>query len=82
MWQAEAAHYHLGIMNGDLSYARGFATQWDTFFDQIEQLANQVPVMVVEGNHERDQPLSNDRYLDQAWDSGVMLLFCCCQYAS
>ena len=26
--------------------------------------------MVVEGNHERDQPLTGDRYQDQAWDSG------------
>ncbi|KAK9800257.1 hypothetical protein WJX73_008466 [Symbiochloris irregularis] len=68
--QAQAPTHHLALMNGDLSYARGFATQWDTFFDQIEGLATQIPVMVVEGNHERDQPLSQDRYLDQAWDSG------------
>ena len=32
---------------------RGFGTQWDVFFDQIEELATRVPVQVVQGNHVR-----------------------------
>lgn len=38
---------------------------------QVEELARQLPVMVVEGNHERDWPQSDDRFLDSAWDSGM-----------
>ena len=36
--------------NGDLSYARGFGTQWDVHFDQFSDLATKMPVMTVEGN--------------------------------
>jgi len=39
---------------GDISYAVGHASQWDSFFDQIEPLATRVPWMVCPGNHEVD----------------------------
>ena len=33
-------------------------TQWDVYFDQIEQIATSVPFMVAIGNHERNWPNS------------------------
>ena len=53
---------------------RGFGTQWDVFFDQIEELATQVPTMVVVGNHERDWPGTHDRFLDAGYDSGETVM--------
>eukprot|EP00193_Tetraselmis_chui_P020184 CAMPEP_0177794908 /NCGR_PEP_ID=MMETSP0491_2-20121128/25918_1 /TAXON_ID=63592 /ORGANISM="Tetraselmis chuii, Strain PLY429" /LENGTH=546 /DNA_ID=CAMNT_0019317639 /DNA_START=179 /DNA_END=1817 /DNA_ORIENTATION=- len=63
------APYRLVIHNGDISYARGYVTQWDVFYDQIQPLATQVPWMTSVGNHERDHPFSGDRF-DMAFDSG------------
>lgn len=45
---------------------------WDVFMDQFEVLATKAPVMLVAGNHERDFPLSGDRY-NTASDSGDSL---------
>ncbi|KAL5987316.1 hypothetical protein ACLOJK_038481 [Asimina triloba] len=42
---------------GDISYARGYAWLWDTFFMQIEPIASRVPYHVCIGNHEYDWPL-------------------------
>ncbi|XP_057948827.1 probable inactive purple acid phosphatase 2 [Malania oleifera] len=42
---------------GDISYARGYAWLWDTFFTQIEPVASKVPYHVCIGNHEYDWPL-------------------------
>uniref|UniRef100_A0A0C9QQA8 Purple acid phosphatase n=1 Tax=Wollemia nobilis TaxID=56998 RepID=A0A0C9QQA8_9CONI len=42
---------------GDISYARGYAWLWDSFFTQIEPLASKVPFHVCIGNHEYDWPL-------------------------
>jgi hypothetical protein len=39
---------------GDISYAVGYASQWDKFFETIQPLATQVPWMVCPGNHEAD----------------------------
>ncbi|XP_031491511.1 probable inactive purple acid phosphatase 2 [Nymphaea colorata] len=41
---------------GDISYARGYAWIWDSFFTQIEPLASKVPYHVCIGNHEYDWP--------------------------
>ncbi|XP_062502844.1 uncharacterized protein LOC134179856 [Corticium candelabrum] len=53
---------------GDMSYAVGYAAEWDEFFDQISPIASHVPYMVCIGNHERDFPHSNG-YFDGT-DSG------------
>lgn len=37
---------------GDISYAVGFAAEWDEFAAQIEEVAAQVPWMTSPGNHE------------------------------
>ncbi|XP_074329006.1 putative inactive purple acid phosphatase 2 [Apium graveolens] len=42
---------------GDISYARGFSWVWDTFFNQIENVASKLPYHVCIGNHEYDWPL-------------------------
>jgi phosphodiesterase/alkaline phosphatase D-like protein len=35
---------------GDISYARGYVSQWETFFDQIGSVASRVPWMACPGN--------------------------------
>ncbi|GFR45131.1 hypothetical protein Agub_g6511 [Astrephomene gubernaculifera] len=62
------APYSLLLHNGDLSYARGYGTQWDNFMHQIQPLAARMPYMVAAGNHERDWPGSGDIF--QVEDSG------------
>ena len=57
------------MLNGDLSYARGYAVQWETFFDQLSPVVRRMPLMTVIGNHERDWPGSGDRF-GMAYDSG------------
>lgn len=47
-------NYSLVLHNGDISYARGYASQWEIFHEQIEPIATSVPWMVSIGNHERD----------------------------
>eukprot|EP00878_Enallax_costatus_P019287 GHUV01020344.1.p1 GENE.GHUV01020344.1~~GHUV01020344.1.p1 ORF type:complete len:392 (+),score=91.17 GHUV01020344.1:31-1206(+) len=61
--------YQLLIHNGDISYARGYVTQWDNFMHQIEPIASHIPYMTTPGNHERDWPNSGDRF-EAAYDSG------------
>ena len=41
------------VHNGDISYARGYFSQWDNFFDQLYPLASRLPYMTCPGNHER-----------------------------
>mmetsp|Transcript_14566 Transcript_14566/g.19155 ORF Transcript_14566/g.19155 Transcript_14566/m.19155 type:complete len:623 (+) Transcript_14566:77-1945(+) len=45
---------------GDISYAVGYATHWDEFLHQIEDVASEIPWMVGIGNHERDSPDTSD----------------------
>ena len=45
-----AADFVLHI--GDLSYAVGYASQWDEFMDTIEPAASRAPNMTAVGNHE------------------------------
>jgi hypothetical protein len=46
---------------GDVSYAVGYASQWEHFMNQIEPVARRVPWMVAEGNHERCWPGTGSR---------------------
>jgi len=41
--------YHVG----DMSYADGDNTVWDTWFDMVEPLSSTLPFMVLPGNHEQ-----------------------------
>ncbi|KAF6263717.1 Metallo-dependent phosphatase-like protein [Scenedesmus sp. NREL 46B-D3] len=61
--------FQLVLHNGDISYARGYVTQWDNFMHQMEPLVSAVPYMTAHGNHERDWPNSGDRFTT-AYDSG------------
>ena len=58
---------------GDISYARGYASVWDEFFDQIQNIATAAPYMVCIGNHERDFPNSGSYYTgtDSGGECGV-----------
>ena len=39
---------------GDISYARGFGSMWDSYFDTMGPIAGRVPYMTAIGNHEQD----------------------------
>eukprot|EP00051_Salpingoeca_urceolata_P004281 m.63959 g.63959 ORF g.63959 m.63959 type:complete len:569 (+) comp13519_c0_seq1:60-1766(+) len=43
---------------GDISYARGYVSQWEHFHNQIEPMSSQCVYMTGIGNHERDWPKS------------------------
>lgn len=47
---------------GDISYARGYSSEWDQFLDQVSPVASTVPYMISLGNHERDAPNSGSYY--------------------
>eukprot|EP00271_Cylindrocystis_brebissonii_P018696 TRINITY_DN5419_c0_g1_i1.p1 TRINITY_DN5419_c0_g1~~TRINITY_DN5419_c0_g1_i1.p1 ORF type:complete len:386 (-),score=48.17 TRINITY_DN5419_c0_g1_i1:220-1338(-) len=59
------AVFHLG----DISYATGYLTQWETFFENIGPTAQARPYMTAIGNHERDFPGSGSFY-HSTQDSG------------
>lgn len=48
----EARQPHFFLVAGDLCYADGTQPIWDDWFDQLEPLAAQIPMMSVGGNHE------------------------------
>lgn len=54
---------------GDISYARGYVSEWDLFHHLNAQMMATHPWMVAMGNHERDWPGSGDRF-DLVEDSG------------
>lgn len=58
---------------GDISYAVGYASQWDEFMQQILPVATAVPYMTCIGNHERDYPHSGCYYngTDSGGECGV-----------
>ncbi len=51
------------LIMGDLSYANGNQPIWDRWFELIEPLASQVPVMVCPGNHEDERNIRFATYL-------------------
>lgn len=48
--------YSLALHVGDVSYATGMLLKWALFDSRIVEVANRVPYLVVQGNHERDYP--------------------------
>lgn len=52
----------LMVHNGDVSYAMGFASSWDVYFDQLLPLASSMPYMTAIGNHERNWPGTSDLF--------------------
>lgn len=59
---------------GDISYAVGYAAQWEHFAEQIEPVARRIPWMVSEGNHERCWPGTGTRgSSDSGGECGVPL---------
>jgi hypothetical protein len=48
----------LGLLVGDVSYANGYAADWDIFGYQFEPAFAQWPLMTANGNHERDYPMT------------------------
>jgi hypothetical protein len=64
------------LLNGDISYARGFPWIWERYFDQVQPLATSMPWMVGMGNHEVDtnENASNRRGFPTAEASAACLL--------
>lgn len=61
---------------------RGETASWDVYMDSMTAIGGIVPWMLVEGNHERDEPFTGDRYQNQNADSGgvqPLLLLSDCQ---
>jgi hypothetical protein len=58
---------------GDISYAVGYAAQWDEFLSQVHPVASRVPYMTCIGNHERDYLTSGAHYngSDSGGECGV-----------
>lgn len=69
-WEISNNGAQLLIHNGDVSYARGYSSQWDVYWNQLGPAVRAVPYMTVPGNHERDWPGSGDRYKGKSFDSG------------
>lgn len=42
------------VIPGDLSYANGYPSTWDRYFDMLEPYAAKTPFMSAVGNHERE----------------------------
>lgn len=47
--EVEAGNASLLLVNGDLSYARGFASIWMSFLDQLQPVAARIPTMTIPG---------------------------------
>ena len=50
------------LHTGDISYARGFSTQWDVYWDLMAPLTTRLPYMTAIGNHEHNWPRPDDRF--------------------
>jgi len=60
---------------GDISYARGYAAEWEQFHYQLLPITSRVPYMVSPGNHEYDFPNSSSVFHghDSGGECGVPL---------
>ena len=62
------------VVNGDISYARGWPWIWERFFDLVQPLATRMPMMVGVGNHEVDShenPFEETNGGDSGGECGV-----------
>lgn len=55
---------------GDISYAMGYSSMWDIYFDQLEPIATSVPYMAGIGNHERNYPNTMPGYYNNSGSGG------------
>ena len=67
---AGSGEFHSAWHNGDLSYARGLAWEWDTFGHLMEPITSLVPTMYTPGNHEYDWEGAPGNIYPGAQDSG------------
>lgn len=57
------------LVNGDISYARGWPWIWERYFDMVQPLATALPFLTAVGNHEIDTS-ANSLKLASGHDSG------------
>ncbi|KAK9842036.1 hypothetical protein WJX81_005390 [Elliptochloris bilobata] len=62
----------LVLLNGDITYADGFLSVWDVFHDQIQPITANAPFMILNGNHERDFPGTNDAFSNPVFKAGTL----------
>lgn len=63
------------LVNGDISYARGWPWIWERFFDLVQPLTTKMPMMVGVGNHEVDShenPFEETSGGDSGGECGVV----------
>ena len=63
------------VVNGDISYARGWPWIWEIFFDLVQPLTTIMPMMVSVGNHEVDShenPFTETSGGDSGGECGVV----------
>ena len=58
------------VVNGDVSYARGFGAIWQAFLNQMAPIAAAVPLMTCPGNHESNWPHVGTAWNTSSLDSG------------
>ena len=69
--------YSTLIHIGDLAYARGYATVWDYFLNNIQDISSSIPYMTGIGNHEFDylnqtfKPINSDYSSDSGGECGL-----------
>lgn len=59
------------LLNGDLSYARGWPWIWERFMEMIEPVAAERPWMVTIGNHEYDYRGARNNGGDSGGECGI-----------
>lgn len=64
---------HLVLHIGDISYAVGYAAEWDDFGEQVSPLAKQLAYQTSPGNHETDWPGTDSIFVgsDSGGECGV-----------
>lgn len=70
MIKAQLDSLDIVLQIGDISYALGYSSMWDVYFDQIEQIATRVPFMVAIGNHERNWPYTSPGTFNNSGSGG------------
>ena len=50
----------------------GFLSTWDNWGNQVQPFAARAPLMVLNGNHERDFPGSNDSFANPVFGPGTL----------
>eukprot|EP00731_Ephydatia_muelleri_P012123 Em0006g1017a len=68
--KAQLSSLDIVLHIGDITYALGYSSMWEVYFDQIQQIATSVPFMVAIGNHERNWPYTSPGTFNNSGSGG------------